>query len=295
MPYSADISRNNPGCFLFLIDQSGSMMQALGGQPGLLKMDMAADTLNRTLQAICQRCSQGEDIRDYFDIGLVGYNTDVAGNPQITPVFPGTSPDQPFLPISEVVNLPQMEERQVRESDGAGGTIEVTRRFPIWLSPEAFYGTPMCGALRSAVKATTDWTSNHRTSYPPIVINVTDGMASDGDPRDLAQELMGIATEDGNVLLFNVHLSEMSFPPVQFPDSSGGLRDEFADHLFNMSSVLPESSRSLAETLGIEVSENSRGFVFNANLEALVQFLDIGTRGATGTIGTSADAESGLH
>ena len=25
MPYSADISRSNPGCFLFLVDRSGSM------------------------------------------------------------------------------------------------------------------------------------------------------------------------------------------------------------------------------------------------------------------------------
>ena len=34
MPYSADISRTNPGCFVFLVDQSGSMSEALGGQPG---------------------------------------------------------------------------------------------------------------------------------------------------------------------------------------------------------------------------------------------------------------------
>ena len=32
MPYTADISRAKPGCFLFLIDQSGSMEEGLGGQ-----------------------------------------------------------------------------------------------------------------------------------------------------------------------------------------------------------------------------------------------------------------------
>ena len=62
MPYTSDISRNNPGCFLFLIDQSGSMMGALGGQPDLRKMDGAADAVNRILDAISQRCSQGMDI-----------------------------------------------------------------------------------------------------------------------------------------------------------------------------------------------------------------------------------------
>ena len=49
MSYTADISRNNPGCFLFLIDQSGSMMGALGGQPDQRKMDAAADAVNRIL------------------------------------------------------------------------------------------------------------------------------------------------------------------------------------------------------------------------------------------------------
>ena len=42
MPYSADISRANPGCVLFLVDRSRSMEQALAGQPGQRKMDQAA-------------------------------------------------------------------------------------------------------------------------------------------------------------------------------------------------------------------------------------------------------------
>ena len=282
MAYSADISRANPACFLFLVDQSGSMAQALGGSPGLRKMDMAADTLNRTLDAVSQRCSQGEDIREYFDIGVIGYNTDVQGQPQIRSIFPETSPEKPFLPISQVVDLPRLEERQVRESDGAGGIVEITRRFPVWLEPEASYGTPMCGVLAAAGTAINEWTTLHQNSYPPIVINITDGMSSDGSPVDLARQIMDLSTQDGNALVFNVHLSDMAVPPAQFPDSPHGLSDEYAGILFNMSSVLPESSRNLAVTLGIEVSEQSRGFVFNANLEALVQFLEIGTRGVTG-------------
>ena len=46
MPYTADISRNDPGCFLFLLDASGSMSGAFGGKPGQLKMDGAADAIN---------------------------------------------------------------------------------------------------------------------------------------------------------------------------------------------------------------------------------------------------------
>ena len=136
MPYTADISRNNPSCFLFLIDQSGSMAGALGGQPDVQKMDGAADAVNRILDAISQRCSQGMDIRDYFDIGVITYGTDRSGNPKVGSRLPGTIPEQPFLPVSQVVDAADVEERQVKESDGAGGVVEVTRKVPVWLRPD---------------------------------------------------------------------------------------------------------------------------------------------------------------
>ena len=280
MPYSSDISRTNPGCFLFLIDQSGSMTQALAGQPGMRKMDQAAETLNRTLDAISQRCSQGLEIRDYFHIGIIGYCTDARGNGSVRSLLPGTSVDQPFLSISQVVDVAEVEERTVRESDGAGGLVEVSRRFPVWLRPEAEYGTPMCEALDLGAAALEDWVVNHASSYPPIVINISDGMATDGDPEAFARQIMAMQTDDGNALVFNAHLSEVAAMPVQFPSDEAGLPpDDFAHKLFQMSSVFPETLCGLAASMDIPVNENSRGFVFNANLEALVQFLDIGTRG----------------
>ncbi len=281
MPYSADISRTNPGCFLFLIDQSGSMTQALGGQPGMRKMDQASETLNRTLDAISQRCSQGMDIRDYFHIGAIGYKTDQIGRSKVQSLLLGTTVDQPFLLISQVVDIAEVEEREVRESDGAGGLVEVTRRFPIWLRPDAEYGTPMCEALDLATGALREWVAEHPASYPPIVINISDGMATDGDPEAFAATIKSLETSDGNALVFNAHLSDVAAMPVQFPASEAGLPDEHAEKLFRMSSVLPESNRSLAVTLDLSIDEDARGFVFNANLEALVQFLDIGTRGVT--------------
>ncbi len=281
MTTSVDISRANPGCFMFLIDQSGSMHDSLGGQPGLRKMDGAADALNRILDAISQRCSQGMDVRDYFDVGIVTYTTDNAGDPDLKSVLPGTSLDSPFLKISEVVEVADVEERQVKESDGAGGLVEVSRKFPVWLRPEALYGTPMCEALEVALRALSDWTANHPSSYPPMVIHVTDGMATDGNPEPIAQKLMSLETEGGNVLLYNAHLSEMSITPVQYPASESDLpQDEFAALIYRMSSEFPEPVRELASGLGLPVQQGSRGYVYNADMVALVQFLDIGTRAA---------------
>ena len=137
----------------------------------------------------------------------------------------------------------------------------------------------MCAALPHATRALSDWVSQNPESYPPIVINVSDGDATDGDLVPLSQQIMGLQTSDGNVLVYNVHLSEVSGRPVQFPDSDDDLPDELATRLFQMSSVLPEGSRKLAETLDMSVGPESRGFVFNADMVSLVQFLDIGTRG----------------
>ena len=282
LSYTADISRNNPGCFLFLIDQSGSMSGALGGQPGLRKMDGAADAVNRILDAISQRCSQGMDVRDYFDIGVITYNTDVTGGARLETVLPGTSPERPFLPVSQVVDAAEMEERQVNEPDGAGGIVEVTRRFPVWLRPKADYGTPMCKALSAASKALQEWTAQHPDSYPPMVINVTDGDATDGNPEHLAQEIMALGTSDGSVLIYNAHLSEMSAMPSQYPSEEGDVPpDEYAARMFRMSSVFPEPVVKLAASMDLPVTEGSRGYVYNADMVALVQFLDIGTRAAT--------------
>ena len=73
MPYSASIDRTNPGCFLFLVDQSSSMSGTLAGQRDQRKMEAAADAVNRVLDNVAQRCSRGMEIRDYFDVGILGY------------------------------------------------------------------------------------------------------------------------------------------------------------------------------------------------------------------------------
>ena len=282
MPYTADISRNNPGCFLFLIDQSASMEGALGGQPGQKKMDGAADAVNRILDAISQRCSQGMDVRDYFDVGVITYTTDNQGNPDVQSALPGTSSQEPFLTISKVVDAATVEDREVKESDGAGGLVDITRKFPVWLRPEAKWGTPMCSALSAAYAALQDWTAQHPDSYPPMMISVTDGASTDGNPVPLAEEIMGLSTSDGSVLMYNAHLSEMSATPVQYPsDESEVPPDEYALQMFRMSSEFPDPVLGLADGMGLPVTQGSRGYVYNADMVALVQFLDIGTRAAS--------------
>jgi len=66
MSYSAEISRTNPSCFLFLVDQSGSMSDPFGdGEVPRKKADGVADATNRLLQNLVIKCAKEEGIRDY--------------------------------------------------------------------------------------------------------------------------------------------------------------------------------------------------------------------------------------
>jgi hypothetical protein len=80
------------------------------------------------------------------------------------------------------------------------------------------------------------------------------------------------------VLLFNLHLSQVAAAPIVFPANESGLPDSFARQLFQMSSVLPDSMVAAARSLELPSQGGSRGFIFNADMPSLVQFLDIGTR-----------------
>jgi hypothetical protein len=137
----------------------------------------------------------------------------------------------------------------------------------------------MCQALDLAAQIVRSWIDLHPRDFPPIVLNVTDGEATDGDPLRFSREVRAYATDDGATLLFNAHLSSSDEPPLELPDAAAELPDnEYALQLFQMSSVLPFSMRAGAERDGFRVTLDTRGFVFNADPGSLVRFLEIGTR-----------------
>ena len=273
MSYTAEISRKNPSSFLFLIDRSGSMIDPFGEDSKRRKADQVADVINRLLQNLIIKCAKQEGVRDYYHIGVIGY-----GN-QVGPAFAGALAGKEMAPISEVANTPaRIETRSKKSDDGAGGLTDQPVKFPIWFDPVAHGGTPMCQALAQAQSIVQGWTNEHPHGFPPVVINITDGQPTDGDPSGPAEALTQMSTSDGNVLLFNIHISSQNASPILFPDNDETLPDDHARLLFTMSSRLPEFLRTYVQQEGITVSENTRGFAFQADLVTLIKFLDIGTR-----------------
>lgn len=276
MPYKAEISRKNPGCFLFLVDQSGSMEDPFGGESGRKKADEMATILNKLIHNISLRCAKSDAIYDYFHVGVLGYSEDTS-----KPALGGSLAGKELVPISELANNPlRIEDRTKKEDDGAGGIVEQSVKFPVWFDPSWSGGTPMCAALKEAQGVIKKWSAEHAKGFPPIVINITDGESTDGDPVANAKALTGLGTDDGPTLLFNVHLSSMAGAPNELPGKPDGLPDQYAKQLFEMSSVLTPFMVGRARELGMAVDETSRGFVFNAQPVQVIQFLDIGTRPA---------------
>lgn len=275
MPYVAEISRANPSCFLFLIDQSGSMQDAFGSLTGTkTKADSLADAINRLLQNLVIKCAKSEGIRDYYHVGVIGY-----GGRGVGPAFSGKLKGKEIVPISEIGNNPaRVEERTKKVEDGVGGLVEQKVKFPIWFDPQAEGGTPMCDALYRATNILVSWLTRHPNCFPPIVINISDGESTDGDPFQGAYDLMTLSSTDGDVLLFNLHLSSSNERPIEYPDSDGVLPDDHSKLLFSMSSPLPDYMRKMLSQEGLSVSLNTRGFVFNADMVSVIRFLDIGTR-----------------
>jgi hypothetical protein len=274
MPYIAEISRTNPSCLLFLIDQSGSMQDPFGGgESRKKKADGVADAINRLLQNLVIKCAKSEGIRDYYHVGVIGYGTTVGS------AFIGALSGKELVPISDIATMPaRIDERTKKVDDGAGGLVDQTVRFPIWFDPLANGGTPMCQALAHAKNILSDWLAKHTECFPPIVINITDGESTDGDPSSAANAMKSLSVNDGPVLLFNVHISSQSTTPIEFPNSDLELPDQYAQLLFQNSSLLPDYMRGIAQQEEIPVTDGARGFVFNGDMVSVIRFLDIGTR-----------------
>ena len=273
MSYSSEISRKNPGLFIFLIDQSRSMSHKIAGGSSS-KASEAAAAINRQLNEVINRCTKSEGVRDYFDVGIIGYGA-IRGQAM------SLLADSTLVPISELESrILRMEKRTETIDDQ-----EIDYEFPIWFEPVAASDTPMVQALKLAKEWIGDWVVEHPDSFPPIIINITDGEATDGDPLGIAQDIFFFKQKTAYDMIWNCHLSESKIEPISFPSSEDTLpQDRYAKNMFEMSTELPDSLLAIAREEYSDIQAGARGYVFNAQLEDLLKLLDIGTRAVSSLI-----------
>ncbi len=289
--YSAQINRKNPMAFLFLVDQSGSMdeLSSAKDESGnfVSRAVAVADAINIILEELVSSATHDEGIRDYFEVALIGY-----GGDEIF-LWEGNLQGRSFAKISEIKDNAKPQIYEVENIIRGKLTKEEHIKLS-WLTPKAMNQTPMCGAFKIAEEELKKWVENHKNSFPPIVINITDGEANDvTDEREMisaSEDIKNIYTNDGKIILINIHISNGGQSVVFPSDISEIPNNSYAQMLFKMSSSLPNNWKQNIQELfqkdrGLLFNNDVIGMGLNVKMVELIRMLDIGTRGATRDIG----------
>lgn len=266
-------STATPGLLIILIDQSGSMLSPYEGETRTV---FAVRAINRVIDEIIQKNFNGDKPKNRCFISVIGYNHNVKE------LCSGWLADLDESPI-------RIETVKQKISDGAGGLVTIDKKMPIWVEPIKDDGaTNMKGAFELAKDLCEKWISDKPNNPAPVIINISDGIpyykGLDVDvcmkeTQEVAQAIMNLSNEDGNVLIFNAEIGNDGAAKVVFPASKAELNNsgEGADFLYNITSEVPDGYKDAAEKNGFKVKAGTRGCVFHADAETLIGLIDFGS------------------
>lgn len=279
--YTAQITRNTPTAFIFLIDQSVSMRKytTLYGE----EMPMAeavARIVNHQLNELVLRCIKGSETRDYYDIAIIGYGEKAYSG------WKGELEGRDFVKPSELKEHPYKKITTKKETRTRKGVKVVEVEEVQWIEAEATKSwTHVHHAFEKAKGLLDEWMEKHheKDCYPPTIINITDGLFNGATKEYVLQqanELKSMFTNDGNVILFNIHISANKAVCVTCPASKDEVSfSSLATTMYEMSSLLPMRYSDRIADLRGDGTPNNRytAMSVNADMSTLIQLMDIGT------------------
>lgn len=279
--YTAQITRNTPTAFIFLIDQSVSMRRytTLYGE----EMPMAeavARIVNHQLNELVLRCIKGSETRDYYDIAIIGYGENAYSG------WKGELEGRDFVKPSELKEHPYKKITTKKETRTRKGVKVVEVEEVQWIEADATEScTRVHHAFEKAKGLLDEWMEKHheKDCYPPTIINITDGLFNGATKEYVLQqanELKSMFTNDGNVILFNIHISANKAVCVTCPASKDEVSfSSLATTMYEMSSLLPMRYSDRIADLRGDGTPNNRytAMSINADMSTLIQLMDIGT------------------
>ena len=278
MPYSQSITREHRTAFVLLLDCSGSMRERVvfDGRE-VTKACAVAETANRFLFELTERARRSDGVRDYYDVAVLSYS--------------GDSVESQLTEKAEFISISKLARRRVGEGVWSrehelpdGRHTIITTVTPRHILPRAEGRTPMYEALTTACDMVRRWCAEPRNaaSFPPVVLNITDGEFSDCGEEELADIshcIRSLGTDDGNVLLLNIHISSGSGQPLIFPTEDeielGGRNVEI---MARCSSRMPESFEPIIA--GYREREAEAPFIgmsYNAPITEVLNIINIGS------------------
>ena len=225
MPYTALATAATPALIVYLLDISESMEARMGNVP---KVDVVSKTLKKVVLEMVRRSTKGQSIRPRYRVAVFAYNDDVSD------LFDGAITVTDF----QTKGIPIMK---------AEGRTDTALAFE---------------AAEQFLKR--EW-SSLQNCPAPLVCHMTDGAHTGADPLPVAQRIMQMRNDDGNVLVENIFLDDKALKdPVDDPYSWRGVSSESqlssnpARNLFRMSSTIPDSYRTLFEDKGYSIQSGGR-------------------------------------
>lgn len=243
------------------------------------KADAVAIVCNYIIDELLARATRGGEVRNYYDIAVIGYN-----GHDVLPMIPENVNE--FISISTLATRAPMP-REYRFDQRLDNGQSTTASFVLrdWIKPVTEDFTPMHTALTHIQGMVSRWCSKieNLDSFPPIVFNITDGECNDATSDELikaARSITQTGTNDGNTLLINIHLS--SSPNSQseiFPsDADYHAESEYQMTLYRMSSLMPRTMEPIIEEIGTHRGKGPyRGMAYNITPSELLAILNIGS------------------
>ena len=275
------ITTKAPAVFVFALDVSGSMLEKIWFNDSMrTKSEVVSIMVNRMLSEIVNRSTRDNGCRDYFKIAVLGYGRDrvesLLGNSQSVTFFTSSQIDSLETDLV-YYNVPRIL------ADGVRYMSTISQRQ--WIKPQGEGNTPMlCGLEEAARLVAEALRENTEESVPPIVFNITDGVASDASPAELlvaAERIKSLKNKNGNSILFNIHISsDSATESIVFPsDKKSFESNSYAELLYSMSSIMPERfTKGIVELTQKSASAAPfRAMSYNASVFELFQMLSIGT------------------
>ena len=285
LDYNVRITRHNPGLIIILIDQSTSMNDEY--KDGVSIADATASVVNDFLNEIVYKCQREDGVRDYFQFLIIGYGPEtkeLSYEPVIC--WDGNLKGKEWVTTSELkANVLKSVETEKMEKMPWGEIIKSITPKNIWIDTIADGLTPMKGAFELCLEKIQDSCNDRQDSYPPLIINITDGyptdIEDDSELIEVCNKIKNVTTKHGNALLFNC-LFTNSNERILFPflNQDINFEDNYHKTLFQCSSTLPTKMRQKAyEKYGNEdfLNEETVGLIINSDIKALNDLLNIGT------------------
>ena len=243
--YTQVISPETPILVVIAIDQSGSMNEAFTNCSMIVsKSEIASMIASSIIEELITRSCHADKSRHYFDLSVLGYSR--------YDVYPLLCDSCHPVPAAIFENSrPELIRRTIEYITPDNHLRLVPEAYYAWIKPKAAGTTAMLEMLDSVYNIVSDWCEcrqNHR-SFPPIVINITDGL-DDLEYTNMhyqkGNRIKELGTDDGKVIFINVCIDSCPREErLYFPSEKDIKPSQQAAMLARMSSKLPSMFNSL--------------------------------------------------